>query len=324
MIHDFHYPRLSADHLSGRVLDHLALLRPSHWTKSLIAIPIGPALMIGDATLPALLTLAGTIVLFILASAAIYIVNDLSDIERDRLHPTKRDRPLASGAVTPKAALWMLAGLVAAMIVLSFLLPKLLTAIVVFYLACNLTYSLWLKHIPIVEMLIVASGFTLRTAAGYVAFGAVPDQWVIATVFAGSLLLTVGKRRGELRRINNSADHRPVLAHYSEPLLDAYLLVATIACFGASLAAMLRFFESTDLPALFFISLPFAIYLFQRYLLLAFAGSGTSNPTRLLLGDRVIHLVLVVWVVTLGLGAMLGDAVFGEWTAALEVTAASS
>lgn len=324
MIHGFHYPRLPADHLRGRVLDHLALLRPSHWTKSLIAIPIGPALMIGDATLPALLTLAGTIVLFILASAAVYVVNDLSDIERDRLHPTKRDRPLASGVVMPKTALWMLSGLVAAMILLSFLLPKLLMAIVVLYLGCNLTYSLWLKHIPIVEMLIVASGFTLRTASGYVAFGAVPDQWVIATVLAGSLLLTVGKRRGELRRINDSADHRPVLAHYSEPLLDAYLLVAAIACFGASLAAMLRFFESTDLPALFFISLPFAIYLFQRYLLLAFAGSGTSNPTRLLLGDRVIHLVLVVWVVTLGLGAMLGDAVFGEWTATLEVAGTSS
>lgn len=310
MTHDIHIPRPVQDHAIRRVMDHLTLLRPAHWTKSLIAIPIGPALMIGDATLAGMMALAGTMALFILASAAVYVVNDLSDIERDRLHPTKCARPLASGAVTPRAALAMLAGLVAAMALIAWTLPPLLTAIVVLYLACNLTYSFWLKHVPIVEMLIVAAGFALRTVSGYVAFGAVPDGWVIATVLAGSLLLTIGKRRGELRRMTASSEHRPVLAHYTVPLLDAYLLTAAIACFGAGLMALVRIFDATDLPALFFVSLPFAIYLFQRYLLLAFAGKGTSNPTRLLLGDRTIHVVLIVWGLSLGLSATLGEAVY--------------
>ena len=298
----------AVDHLIRRSWDHFVLLRPAHWSKSLIAVPIGPALMISEATVPALLALAGAIAMFSLASAAVYVVNDLSDIERDRLHPTKRGRPLASGAVKPRAALWMLAGLVTALVLLSLVLPALLTAIVVLYLLCNLTYSFWLKHVPIVEMLIVAAGFALRTASGYVAFGVLPDTWVIATVLAGSLLLTVGKRCEELRGIEDSADHRPVLAHYSAPLLDAYLLAAAIACLGACLAAMRQIFDAADLRVLFFISLPFAIYLFKRYLLLAFAGNGTSNPTRLLLSDRAIHLVIIIWASMLGVALILDKA----------------
>ncbi len=295
---------------SSPVSQHLTLLRPSHWIKSLIAISIGPALMFGEASASTLLALTGTITMFIFASAAVYIVNDLSDIERDRLHPTKRDRPLASGAVTPRVAILMLLGLILTMILLSFMIPMLLTMIVMLYLAFNLTYSFWLKHVPIVEMLIVAVGFALRTASGYVAFGTVPDQWIIATVLAGSLLLTVGKRRGELRRLKDSAKHRPVLAYYSEPLLDAYLLTAAIACFGAGLVAILQIFNTASLPALFFVSLPFATYLFQHYLMLAFVGTGTSNPTRLLLANRSIHFVLFIWVLTLVLSTMLGNIFF--------------
>ncbi|MGP9820846.1 UbiA prenyltransferase family protein [Salinarimonas sp. NSM] len=315
MIRDLHPVRHPVDHLVRRVGDHLALLRPTHAAKSLVAISIGPALMLGQATLPTLVTLAGTIALFVLASSAVYVVNDLADIERDRLHPKKRLRPLASGAVAPATALWMLAGLAACMVALAVALPPLIGMIVGLYLVCNLAYSLALKHTPIVEMLIVAAGFALRTASGYVAFGLVPHPWVIATVLAGSLLLTIGKRRAELQRAHDSAEHRPVLAHYSQPLLDAYLLVAGIACFAASLAVLVDTLDSVNRPALVFVSLPFVIYLFQRYLLLAFAGTGTGNPTRLLLGDRVTHVVLAAWAAALVVAAMLGDVMLDGWVA---------
>ncbi|POF30578.1 UbiA prenyltransferase family protein [Roseibium marinum] len=323
MTHEIGLFRPSSDHLVRRLWQHLALLRPSHWCKSLIAIPIGPALMIGDATGPALLALAGTITMFSLASAAVYVVNDLSDIDRDRAHPSKRNRPLASGVVTPQAALWMLAGLLAVLVLLALVLPALLTAIVILYLLCNLSYSFWLKHVPIVEMLIVPAGFALRTVSGYVAFGVVPDPWVIATVLSGSLLLTVGKRRDELRRVKTSADHRPVLRHYSEPLLDAYLLVAAVACLGTGLATMIQFFDAVDQRVLFFISLPFAVYLFKRYLLLAFAGTGTGNPTRLLLSDRTIHVAFVFWAVVLGSSALLDSFGTFDGIAALEAAHAA-
>jgi len=288
--------------LAGRLSNHIALLRPSHWIKSLLAIPIGPVLMIEYTTLSSLLILAATIVMFVFASAAVYIINDLMDIERDRQHPIKRQRPLASGAVTPTAALGMLLIIVICMILMSFMLPTLLTTIVTFYLIINLGYSIWLKHVPILEMIAVASGFSLRTIAGYIAFNAVPDHWVVVTVLAGSLLLTVGKRREELRCIKNAGEHRPVLAHYTEPLLNAYLLVFAISCFGTGLMAMRQVFELNGAPALFYVSLPFLIYLLQRYLLIAFTGEETSNPTRLILKDRIIHLVLAIWVSMLGIG----------------------
>ena len=128
---------------------------------------------------------------------------------------------------------------------------------------------------------------------------------MIATVFAGSLLLTIGKRREELSGFQQSKAHRPVLAHYSEKLLDAYLLVAAISCFGAGVAAMLHIFDDRDLPVLFFISMPFVIYLFQHYLMLAYTQSSTSNPTKMLLTDRTIHVVVLIWALALGIGIFL-------------------
>lgn len=312
MTHDIHIPPPVVHHTLQKVMDHLALVRPAHWSKTLIAVPIGPVLLLRDASVTGALAVLGTITMFIVASAAVYIINDLSDVERDRLHPTKRNRPLASGAVTQTAAFIMLACLAAAMVALYLAVPPLVTAVVVVYLACNLAYSMWLKHVPIIEMLIVAAGFSLRTSAGYIAFGVVPDPWVITTVLTGSLLLTVGKRRDELRRVSASSKHRPVLAHYTDALLDAYLIVAAIACVGLGIAALFTNFDAVS----FYVSLPFVTYLFKRYLLLAFAGHGTSNPTRLLLGDRTTHYVLLAWLLSIGLFAAVGDISFASYVAA--------
>ena len=293
------------DRLLRRVSDHLSLLRPSHWSKSLIAVPVGPLLVLDESTFAGLAALLGTIAAFMLASSAVYVINDLADIERDRLHPTKRLRPLPSGAVSSVAATSTLAALLLAVIASSFQLPLPVVMLVLAYLICNLGYSLFLKHVPIVEMLIVATGFALRAASGYLAFGLMPEERVIATVFAGSLLLTIGKRREELRRVENSTSHRPVLAHYTKNLLDAYLIVAAIACFGAALATLQHVFDTRGLPVLLFVSLPFATYLFLHYLMLVFARSGTGNPTRMLLTDRTIHGALIVWVLTIGTGVLL-------------------
>ncbi|MFV1613410.1 UbiA prenyltransferase family protein [Phaeobacter sp. JH20_36] len=283
-------------------------MRPSHWSKSLIAVPIGPTLMLLDGDANRLLALVGAVVMFSLASGAVYVINDLSDMEKDRLHPTKRYRPLASGAVSPRGAVGLITMLAVLMIGLAVALPPLISAIVSLYIACNLTYSLRLKNVPIVEMLLVATGFALRACAGYVAFEAVPDAWVIATVFSGSLLLTVGKRREEMQRLSRSAEHRPVLAHYSAPLLDVYMQIAAAAALGSFLAALMRIVNAADLRMLFFVSLPFAIYLFLRYLMVALAGSGAENPTRLLLSDRAMHCALIACATAIGLATTFENA----------------
>ncbi len=294
-------------HLSRRLAEHVSLLRPSHWSKSIIAVPIALFLMPQEATIPGLVALLGGMAMFILASSAVYVINDLSDIERDKHHPVKRLRPLPSGAVAPATARLMLLTLAMALMALSLVVPLPVTLLVALYLLCNLAYSIYLKHVPIVEMLIVAFGFALRTASGYVALDLALDGWVIAAVFAGSLLLTVGKRREELKRVKLSASHRPVLTHYTKELLDVYLIVAAIACLGAVLLAMSHIFNIYNLPILFFISLPFAIYMFQHYLLLVFARSSSSNPTKMILTDRAIHMAMFLWVLSLGVALLLHD-----------------
>lgn len=293
------YQTVSDDHALIRPIDklahHIALLRPSHWFKSIIAVPIGAVFLLNEATGPTLLSLLATIAMFVFASSAVYVINDLSDIERDRLHPTKRLRPLPSGLVSVAAAKLMLLVLLVAMAILSTQLPILVSVFVGIYLLSNIAYSMRLKHVPIAEMQIVAMGFALRTASGYLAFGVFPNELVVATVFAGSLLLTIGKRREELKSVEKSASHRPVLAHYSIGLLDAYLIVCAFMCLVLGLAAMRDIFEARDLTVLFFVSLPFVVFLLQRYLMLAFVGTSTSNPTRMLLTDRSIHRVMGVW-----------------------------
>lgn len=306
------------------IRERVALLRPSHWAKSLIAVPIGPALMLFDGDAKQLLALAGAVAMFSIASGAIYVINDLADMEKDRLHPTKRNRPLASGTVSPRGALGLIALLSALMAGLASVLPPLISAIVGLYIVCNLTYSLRLKNVPIVEMLLVAAGFALRACAGYVAFQTVPDPWVVSTVFSGSLLLTVGKRREELQRVSRATDHRPVLAHYSAPLLDAYMQIAAVATLGSFLATLMRVVNDADLGALFFVSLPFAIFVFLRYLLVALAGSGAGNPTRLLLSDRTMHGALLVWAIVAGLATVIVGADLFRGIEAFETAGARS
>ena len=155
MNYEIHLPRLSYDRLLRRVSDHISLMRPTHWSKSVIAVPIGPLLMLHQSSVQGFISLIATIAMFALASSAVYVINDLADIERDSLHPTKRLRPLPSGAVSPQTAKLMLIALFAGIVVLSFQLPVIIVALVVLYLGGNLAYSLYLKHIPIVEMLIV-------------------------------------------------------------------------------------------------------------------------------------------------------------------------
>ncbi|MDO6588240.1 UbiA prenyltransferase family protein [Salipiger sp. 1_MG-2023] len=229
-------------------------------------------------------------------------------IEKDRLHPGKRHRPLASGAVSPRGALRLLGILAVLMAGLAMLLPPMISIIVGLYIACNLTYSLRLKSVPIIEILLVAAGFALRASAGYAAFRTVPDPWVIATVFSGSLLLTVGKRREEMRRVSRCTEHRPVLAHYSPSLLDAYMQIAAVATLGSSLVVLMQVVDAADLRILFFVSLPFILNIFLRYLLVVFAGSGAGNPTRLLLSDRTLQGTLIAWAALTELAAILAQA----------------
>jgi len=273
----------------------IKIMRPRQWTKNafvLLALVFSEQLFILPA---ALHTLAG-LVLFCLMSSAVYIFNDLADIEADRLHPDKKNRPLPSGQL-PASVAWI-AGilLVAVALPLSYLLEPALTAILASYFLVMLVYSKWLKHIPILDVLIIATGFVLRVQAGVALLQVErfsPWLYVLMTLLA--LYLGFGKRRAELAMLNtNAGAHRPVLDGYTIPLLDQYITIVS----GTTIVAYsLYTFTAPNVPPnhTMMLTIPFVFYAIFRYLYLIQLKHGGGAPEEVLLSDRPLQISILLW-----------------------------
>ncbi len=227
--------RLAGDRRAGyRRATALRLLvraaRPRQWPKNVLVFAAPAAA--GSLSRPAPVDHAATAaLLFLLASAGTYLVNDVVDAPADRAHPTKRRRPVASGELAPRRALAAGAALAAAALVGAGLLsgPG-LTDVIAAYLAISVAYTLVLKHVPLVELGCVASGFVLRAGAGGVADHLALSGWFLAVACAGALFVVAGKRSAELRQLGRTAmAHRLVLGRYRPGLLAALRLAAGLA-----------------------------------------------------------------------------------------------
>lgn len=263
----------------------LALMRPRQWVKN--AFVLAPLLFSGefhdlDSVLSALIA-AG---LFCIASSATYIVNDLHDIEHDRRHPSKSlTRPLASGLVSPRAALVLLALLYGALIAAWFRFPEVIY-VIIGYLLLNLAYTFVLKHQPVLDIFTIALGFVLRVYAGAMALSVPVSGWMFVTTLCLALYLASIKRRQELS--SNGSESREVLRHYSIALVDRY---AEISAIGALLFYSL--FVITSRPEMI-ISIPLVLYGLFRYWFVVEKGGGES-PTDALLTDWQLMLVALLW-----------------------------
>lgn len=271
----------------------LKLVRPGQWSKNLLAVPLA---LLSNPMLPvsSYLSLAWITCLFILASAMVYVLNDYADRRRDRVHPVKRHRPIASGEVSPAEAMILALTLTAALLALTIAGPWQAAWPVYLYLVLNLAYSCGLKNVPLLDVLIVSCGFVLRAVAGCVVLGIALSSWLALTVFAGSLLLSLGKRRQEMVQASGNG-HRPALGAYSVQLLDHLILLNS----GIVLMATMTFF-SADLapqygPSAMMFSAPFAILLIFRYLQVVFVTGGGAEPARLLVRDRPIVGTAALW-----------------------------
>lgn len=241
---------------------------------------------------------AGLAVLaFVAASAAIYVTNDIVDRERDRAHVGKRHRPVASGRVSPWTAGGLATVLVLALAVLVapsaahwWPLPA--------YLLLNVAYSFALKHVPLVDLFAVASGFVLRLVQGYVAIQARPSGWLALCVLCVCLLLILGKRRHELRVAGPA--HRPALTGYNEYFLDQLLVLTA----GVTFVTYLLHVTAFSPTALF--TAPCALFALFRYMQVVLVRAGGGNPVRVLLRDRVMIANAVLWVTILEGGALHG------------------
>lgn len=285
----------------------LRAMRPHQWTKNVlvVAVPLASGMIVQlDVLLPTL----GAFVAFCLAASATYLVNDTVDVEADRQHPTKRNRPIASGALSPRLAIIAAVILFIAAVVLGTAISAGLGAVVAAYVAVTLAYSLRLKHEPVVELVFVSLGFLLRAIAGGVASGIPISSWFLIVAGFGSLFMATGKRSSELNQ-SLAADPeargstRRVLAGYTPTYLwFVWGLAATVTVTAYCLWAFEVAAIDTRVPWAELSIIPFVLAI------LRYAVDIDSNtagaPDEVVLKDRVLMALGLVWVVTFALGAL--------------------
>jgi 4-hydroxybenzoate polyprenyltransferase len=247
----------------------IKLMRPKQWVKN--GFVFAPLLFTGELlnSNAVLQTVLATL-FFCIASSATYIVNDLHDIELDRRHPKKsKSRPLASGIVTPRAAIVLLALLYFVLLMGFYLMPKVLLVIAA-YLVLNLAYTFFLKHQPVIDIFTIAIGFVLRVIAGSMALGVDASAWMCVTTLCLALYLAAIKRRQELA--NSGAEGRTVLRSYTVKLVDRY---AEMSATGALL--FYSMFVMSTRPALV-ITIPLVLYGLFRYWYVVESLDGVNRP----------------------------------------------
>jgi 4-hydroxybenzoate polyprenyltransferase len=273
-------------------------MRPKQWLKNVFVF----AALVFDRQLIALdsllITLAAAL-LFCLASSLVYVINDLSDIESDRQHPAKQHRPLASGQLSKRTAIISAIFLGLITFPTAFLVNLQLGVILLGYFALMLVYSYWLKHIPLIDVMVIAAGFVLRVAAGVVIIETERfSPWLfVATVFL-ALLLGLGKRRAEIELLTTEAsNHRRVLDGYTLELLDQLL---TIVLSTTLMTYCLYTFSAAVTPGGYhmMLTIPFVIYGLFRYLYLVRIKHFGGAPEEIVISDRPMQLTVGLWGLT--------------------------
>src|SRR5882724_9141451 len=270
----------------------LVSLRPRQWVKNLFVFA---GLVFGQRLFtPAVCAFA----IFCGLSGAIYLVNDVADREKDRVHPKKRGRPIAAGRLPVRVALGVAAVLVAVGLLAAARISAGFLLVAVAYVVLLTAYSAWLKHVVIVDVLTVALGFVLRALGGTLAIDVAVSGWLLICTILSALFLALGKRRNEYLTLEaDAARHRPILAEYSAGLLDQMIAVVTASTVTAyALYTMspetVAKFHTQLLPA----TLPFVLYGIFRYLYLLYRRQLGGNPSELFLNDRALLVNTACWI----------------------------
>lgn len=293
---DRHGPAANQPAQRDTIGDFLRLMRPHQWVKNafvFVGVLFGHAWNVPAMMLAALLA-AGA---FSLVSSAVYILNDYTDRERDRMHPAKRTRPLASGRVTPGKALALsgVLGLLGAVLALAAGVPVLV--IVAAYAAMNVLYSFGLKNLVIVDVFIIAAGFLLRILAGTAGIGIPPSKWLLVCSLFLTLFLGFAKRRSEMRDAGpDYITHRKTLLHYSPALLDNMIAItACAAIMGYSLYTMDAGTADLHGTQNLIYTIPLVAYGMFRYLYLLHTRQGGTDASHDLVRDPHLVATVLCW-----------------------------
>jgi decaprenyl-phosphate phosphoribosyltransferase len=286
----------------------VAAMRPKQWLKNVLvfAAPLAAgSLMEPDVLLPSIVAF----VAFCLMSSATYLLNDVRDVEADRAHPVKRARPIATGELTPTVAMLAAAVLAIASVALALFINLGLVGVLVAYAASTISYSMFLKHEPVIELALLALGFLLRAIAGGVASELPISQWFLIVAGFGSLFMAAGKRYSELTHALDAEDGTPragtrrSLAGYTPTYLRfVWATSAAVTITGYCLWAFEVSAAPSTLPWAAWSVLPFVLAIL-RYAIDVDKGDAEA-PEDVVLRDRMMLLLGLIWLVLFGLGAL--------------------
>ena len=298
----------------GRLLALLLALRPRQWSKNLLLYagflftlnrvwkPLQPSMW------QALLYSSLGVLLFCAVSSGVYLLNDIRDLEQDRAHPVKRNRPLARGLIP----VWL--GVVTAVVLLAvgiggaWLLRPLFGGVAALYVAMQVAYTLKLKHLVILDVFVIALGFVLRAISGAIVLRAHISPWLYIVTFLAALFLGLCKRRHELVLLTEAAvHHRRILREYSTELLDQMISIVTASTI---MAYSLYTFKAEGLPDnnLMMLTIPYVLYGMFRYLYLVHKRNSGGSPEEVLLRDRPLLVAILLWAATAATILTLGRA----------------
>ncbi|ETT45005.1 UbiA prenyltransferase [Paenibacillus sp. FSL H7-689] len=270
------------------------LLRPKQWTKNLLLFAALLFSFEEIRTETILATLLGFI-LFSLVAGCVYILNDFVDRDRDRQHPVKRYRPMASGQVNPSHALLFGIILLILSVGTAFMMNPLFGVLCIVYFLLNVSYSFVLKHLVILDMMTIAAGFVLRAIAGGVLIHVPFTPWFLICTMLLSLFLAIGKRRNELTLLEgNTGSHRKVLDNYSITLLDQFNTIVTTA----TIISYSLFTFTSDRTIHLMWTIPLVIYGMFRYLYLIHMKNQGGSPDRVLFEDKPILITVMLYVIS--------------------------
>lgn len=274
-------------------------IRPTHWIKNLFVFT--PLFFSGQVT--EIDKLAKVFVIFLSFSAmasAVYCLNDITDRERDRSHPEKCRRPIASGVLSVKKGFFLGLGFAMLSLVLAYSIGLLPVLLIVFYGVINVLYSVWLKHVVIVDVFCISVMFVQRVLIGGAAANVGVSSWLVMTTFLLALFLALGKRRQELVLYEDSADnHRPVLDHYTPQLADQMIslitpvILITYILYTLSEETIARFQSK-----LLYITALYVVFGIMRYLYLIHRKNLGSDPTELVIHDLPLLIAILGWILS--------------------------
>jgi len=279
------------------LVEILKSLRPNQWTKNLFVFaPLIFSQNIFNA--PYLFKTILAFAIFCLLSGAVYIWNDLRDIEADKLHPIKSQRPLASGRLSKTSALVSFVSISLVGLGCALLLNMTFFILALAYVLLQVIYSAWLKHVVILDVLLIAAGFLLRVSAGGVVILVDISEWLLICTFLLALFIALSKRRHELVFLEEDASHhRPILQEYSPYLLDQMISVVT----ASTVVAYCLYTISEKTVAKFgssrlIYTVPFVLYGIFRYLYLIHKKGEGGSPESLILKDKPFLAGILLWI----------------------------